>query len=97
MAGISDSDKLGMAALLASMEDSQRVNSAKKSDMLPFKKKPAPKRRKITLDDVKSGRVSEGDANDELMIETMQDMRGYKNGGMIDRAAVRGKTKGKIC
>lgn len=22
---------------------------------------------------------------------------GYKNGGMIDRAAVRGKTKGKIC
>jgi hypothetical protein len=97
MAGISDSDKLGMAALLASMEDSQTVNRAKKSNMLPFKKKAATKRRKITVDDVKSGRVSEGDANDELMIQMMQDMRGYKNGGMIDRAAVRGKTKGKIC
>lgn len=98
MAGISDSDKLGMAALLASMEGGQTVNRAKKADMLPVKKpKPAAKRRKITMDDVKSGRVSEGDANDELMIQMMQDMRGYKNGGMIDRAAVRGKTKGRIC
>lgn len=96
MAGISDSDKLGMAALISSMGDEQSVNRAKKANKLKMAK-PAAKRRKITMDDIKSGRVSEGDANDELMIQSMQGMRGYKNGGMIDRAAVRGKTKGKIC
>jgi hypothetical protein len=94
MAGISDSDKLGMAALLASLGDSQTVNRAKKADRLvPEKSKSVVKRRKITLDDIKSGRVSAGDANDEMAIQSMQ---GYKSGGMIDRAAIRGKTKGKM-
>lgn len=95
MANISDADKLGMAALIASGEGGQTVNRAKKGDRSPPLPRPRPvKRRKITEDDVKSGRVSAGDANDEMMI---QNMRGYKHGGMVDGAAVRGKTKGKMC
>lgn len=97
MAGISNSDKLGMATLIASTEGEQKVNRAKKGDRSPPLPRPRPvKRRKITKEDVTSGRVSIGDANDELMIQNMQDAR-KANGGMIDRAAIRGKTKGKIC
>ena len=48
---------------------------------------PKPKK-KPTLEDIKKGRISIGDAND---------VAGYKKGGMIDRAAVKGKTRGKIC
>jgi hypothetical protein len=91
MVDITDADKLGMAALAASVSKDQEINSAKKADMLKQKAQPA-KRRKITLDDVKSGRVSIGDANDEAVMG-----QGYKSGGMIDRAAIRGHTKGKIC
>jgi hypothetical protein len=97
MAGISDADKLGMAALIASTEGGQAVNSAKKADRSPPLPKPRPmKRRKITQADVDSGSISIGDANDELMIQNQQAAR-KANGGMIDRAAIRGKTKGKIC
>jgi len=55
------------------------------------RKKVAPKRKKITAEDIERGLVSPGDANDEMMIPA------FKNGGMIDRKAVRGKTRGKIC
>lgn len=93
MAGISDSDKLGMAALIASTEDTSKK---KKKVILP---RPRPaglgaKRRKITPEDVASGLVSEGDANDELMI---QNMKGFKNGGKIDGAVMKGRTRGKMC
>lgn len=97
MAGISEADKLGMASLIASTEGGQSVNRAKKSDKSPPLPRPRPvKRRKITAEDITSGRISAGDANDEMMIQSMQDDR-KANGGMIDRAAIRGKTKGKIC
>jgi hypothetical protein len=90
MADISESDKLGMAALAASI--ASRPKAAKPK---PRKVKAAPPpMREITAKDVDSGIVSIGDANDEAGIKAMQ---GYKNGGMIDRAAIRGKTKGKIC
>lgn len=97
MANVSDADKLGMATLLASMEGSQDVNRAKKRDKSPPLPRPRPaKRRKITKEDVDSGKVSIGDANDELMIQNMKDVR-KANGGMIDGAAIRGRTKGKMC
>jgi hypothetical protein len=95
MPNISDADKLGMASLLASMGGGQTVNRAKKADKLPMPPKAkAPKRKKITLDDINSGRVSEGDANDEIML---QGMKGFKNGGKIDGVAMKGKTRGRIC
>jgi hypothetical protein len=95
MAGISDMDKLGMAALMASTEGGQTVNRAKKSDKSPPLPRPRPaKRRKITADDITSGRVSAGDANDEMMIQSMQ---GYKHGGKIDGVAMKGRTRGKMC
>jgi hypothetical protein len=92
MAGISDAEKLGMAALIASIQDPKK----KKKVPLP---RPRPaglgkKSKKVIPADVESGIVSEGDANDELMIENMKNMR---NGGTVDGAAIRGKTKGKIC
>lgn len=87
MDNISDKDKLGMAALAASV-----ASAPKKKFPLP-KSRPAlePKRvvkKKPTAEDVAKGRISIGDAND---------MAGYKGGGMIDRAAIKGKTRGKIC
>lgn len=96
MANISDSDKLGMAALIASGEGGQTVNRAKKGDKSPPLPRPRPvKRRKITKEDVTSGRVSAGDANDELMI---QNMRGMSNGGAVRGDGVsRVKTKGTMC
>lgn len=95
MANTSNMDKLGMAALIASTEGGQTPNRAKKSDKSPPLPRPRPtKRRKITVDDVKSGRVSEGDANDELMI---QNMKGFKDGGRIDGVAMKGRTRGKMC
>lgn len=97
MAGISAMDKLGMKALIASTEDGQTVNRAKKGDKYPPLPRPRPtKRRKITPDDVKSGRVSEGDANDELMIQNMKPVR-KANGGRIDGVASKGRTRGKMC
>lgn len=97
MAGISESDKLGMAALIASTDDGQKVNRAKKRDKSPPLPRPRPvKSRKITKEDVKSGRVSIGDANDEFMIQNMKEDR-RANGGMIDGAAIKGKTRGKMC
>jgi hypothetical protein len=97
MAGISDADKLGMAALIASTDEGQVVNRAKKRSKSPPLPRPRPtKRRKITQADVDSGEVSIGDANDELMIQNQQAAR-KANGGMIDGAAIRGKTKGKMC
>lgn len=93
MAEISDADKLGMAALIASTEEQAK----KKRKVILPRPRPASigaKRRKITPADVASGRVSEGDANDELMI---QNMRGYKNGGKIDGAVMKGRTRGKMC
>lgn len=92
MANISDMDKLGMAALIASTEGGQTPNRAKKSDKSPPLPRPRPaKRRKITKEDVTSGRVSIGDANDEIMT------RGFKHGGRIDGAAIKGRTRGKVC
>ena len=86
MDGISDADKLGMAALAAS------ASAPKKKFPLPKPRPPVvPKRvikKKPTAEDVAKKRISIGDAND---------MAGYKSGGMIDRAAVKGKTRGKIC
>lgn len=97
MAGISDSDKLGMAALIASTEGGQAVNRAKKSDKSPPLPRPRPvKRRKITAEDIASGRVSAGDANDEMMIQDMQADR-KANGGRIDGVAMKGRTRGKMC
>jgi len=97
MAGISDSDKLGMAALIASSEGEQKVNRAKKGDRFPPLPKPRPaKRKKITVDDVRSGRVSQGDANDELMIQNQQAVR-KANGGRVDGVAMKGRTRGKMC
>jgi hypothetical protein len=97
MAGISEMDKLGMAALMASTEGGQTVNRAKKSDKLPPLPRPRPaKRRKITADDITSGRVSAGDANDEMMIQSMQATR-KANGGRIDGVAMKGRTRGKMC
>lgn len=89
MMDISEKDKMGMKSLIASIGDEPK----KKKQPLPKPRPPmpAPKRRMPTQADIDSGIVSEGDANDEIM------MRGFKNGGMIDRAAIRGKTKGKIC
>lgn len=92
MANISDMDKLGMAALIASTEGGQTPNRAKKSDRSPPIPRPRPtKPRKITKDDIKSGRVSIGDANDSIMT------RGFKHGGKIDGAAMKGRTRGKMC
>ena len=92
MANTSNMDNLGMAALIASTEGGQTPNRAKKSDKSPPLPRPRPaKRRKITPDDVKSGRVSAGDANDEIMT------RGFKHGGKIDGAAMKGRTRGKMC
>lgn len=97
MAGISDADKLGMAALIASTDEGQKVNRAKKKSKYPPLPRPRPtKRRKITKEDVESGRISIGDANDEFMIQNMQEDR-KANGGMIDGAAIKGKTRGKMC
>jgi len=81
MAGISDSDKLGMAALIASTEGEQTVNRKKKGKPINTTQI----RRDI-------------DANEDAELEKM--LRSYTkkaDGGMIDRAAIRGKTKGKIC
>ena len=88
MDNISDKDKLGMAALAASV-----ASAPKKKFPLPKPRPkqaaPALKKRKMpTAEDVAKGRISIGDAND---------MAGYKSGGMIDRAAIKGKTRGKIC
>lgn len=96
MAGISDADKMGMAALIASGEDSQTVNRAKKGDKYPPLPRPRPvKRRKITEEDIKSGRISAGDANDEMLLQTM---RGMSNGGAVRGDGVsRVKTKGTMC
>jgi len=92
--GISEQDKLGMQSLIAAMEE----NAKKKEQPLPRPrpKMPAPKRRKITVEDVKSGVVSQGDANDEIMLEGFKPSD-FKHGGKVDGAAVRGKTKGRIC
>lgn len=92
--GISEQDRLGMQSLIASIEE-----KAKKKEPpipRPRPKPPAPKRRKITVEDVKSGIVSQGDANDEIMLEGFKPP-GFKHGGKVDGAAVRGKTKGRIC
>lgn len=96
MPNISDADKMGMAALIASSEDSQTVNRAKKRDKSPPLPRPRPvKRRKITEEDIKSGRVSAGDANDEMLLQTM---RGMSNGGAVRGDGVsRVKTKGTMC
>jgi hypothetical protein len=91
MPNISEADKMGMAALIASSEGEEKVNRAKKGDRSPPLPKPRPaKRKKITEDDIRSGRVSRGDANDEIMM-------GMKNGGKVDGVAMKGKTRGKMC
>lgn len=93
MDGISDKDKLGMAALIASMNEKSNtpLPRPRPKNLPKPQPKPAMKRKKITAEDIRKGRVSPGDANDEMMLD------GFKNGGMIDRAAIRGKTRGKIC
>jgi hypothetical protein len=90
MADITDADKLGMAALAASssVADKMRHPRMKKAAV----RKPL---RDITPADVKAGLVTPGDANDSVMSKGIAP--GYRSGGMIDRAAIKGRTKGKIC
>jgi hypothetical protein len=89
MADISDKEKLALTSLLASMGEPQTVNREKTADRLVVEKKVSTPKKKITIQDVISGKVSPGDANDSAMFQ--------RNGGMIDRSAIRGKTRGKIC
>lgn len=90
MDNISDKDKLGMAALAASASAPapQKFPLPKSRPVVVVKKKKVILPKKPTEEDIKLGRISIGDAND---------MAGYKSGGMIDRSAIRGKTRGKIC
>jgi hypothetical protein len=89
MVDITDADKLGMAALAASAAGGDKAPLPKPRPQI---KKKVIKPRPITPADVSSGRVSPGDANDEAVMG-----QNYKSGVMIDRAAIRGRTKGKIC
>lgn len=91
---ISEKDKLGMKSLIAAMEEKAK---AKEQPLPRPRPKPAtPKRRKPTPADVKSGAVSQGDANDEMMMRGI-DPLDFKHGGKVDGAAIRGKTKGRVC
>lgn len=89
MAEISDKDKLALKALIASTEEKKPVPPPYKPKPRPPVQGPPAPPKKPTLEDVLSGKISPGDANDMAMFK--------RNGGMIDRAAIRGKTKGKIC
>lgn len=90
MAGISDADKLGMAALIASTEGDlpQTVNTKKKAD---------------PINTYQIRKDVDAMAQEEALKELQDEIKyrrkklGYKGGGMIDRAAIKGKTRGKIC
>ena len=85
---ISDKDKLGMAALIASMSEAPKKKLPLPKPRPATPPMPARKKKKPTKEDLAKGRISIGDAND---------MSAYKSGGMVDGMASRGKTKGKMC
>lgn len=85
MAGISDADKLGMAALIASTEDNkQRVNREKKAD---------------PLGPIMSREEKERQESESILDEINKAKPIRKaNGGMVrGDGASRVKTKGKMC
>jgi len=81
MAGISDADKLGMAALIASSEGEQSVNRTKKG-------KP------VNTIQIRRDIDANEDAELEKML---RDSTKKANGGRIDGVAMKGRTRGKMC
>ena len=81
MANISDSDKLGMAALIASTEGEQAVNRAKKGDPVSTTQI----RRDIDANE------------DAELTKKLRGYTKKANGGRIDGVAMKGRTRGKMC
>jgi hypothetical protein len=92
---ISDKDKLGIAILseeASNYKKKMRVPEPRPQSIKDKSSKPSVEtRKKITTEDIRKGIITPGDANDEMIFGT------YKNGGLVDRRAIRGKTRGKIC
>jgi hypothetical protein len=81
MAGISDSDKMGMAALIASTEGEQTVNRKKKG-------KP--------INTIQIRRDIDANENADLE-KMLRGYTKKANGGRIDGVAMKGRTRGKMC
>lgn len=81
MAGVSDSDKLGMAALIASTEGDDTVNRAKKGDPINTTQI----RRDIDA------------AEDAELTKKLRGYTKKANGGRIDGVAMKGRTRGTMC